>query len=507
MRILLWHGWLLAGSGSNVYTARIAAVYRRQGHDVALVCQEGHPERFPFIDAWGTAGAGGVSTLTPTGVAPAPGRVALIWPEIGSLLPVFVYDDYEGFEVKRFIDLTEEELDRYLGANVDALRAIAEMHRPEVVIVGHAVAGPAIARRALGNGALVKMHGSDLEYAVRLQERYRALAEEGLEAARAVVGTSSDVLARTARAVPSIRDRVRIVAPGVEVEHFRLRPRREALLEVATMLERDPDVDRGRPDDVDRLMEAELDGGDATGLDAIAAGYDQNAPDRGAPGVLRSLAATRGPIVGYLGKFIPQKGVELLLQALGLQPSRVRGLIVGFGTYRERLTALLAALDAGSVDRVQWLERHSAMSIELGDEEVRRAGGLRTRVAFSGRLDHRYAPLALAAMDVLVVPSILDEAFGMVSTEGAAAGALPLVARHSGLAEVAAALEGAVGMLGAFSFEPGPGAAHRISAGLDLLLGLPVGRRRELGAEVSRFVSDHWTWDRTAEGLLEAWRA
>ena len=43
----------------------------------------------------------------------------------------------------------------------------------------------------------------------------------------------------------------------------------------------------------------------------------------------------------------------------------------------------------------------------------------------------------------------------MVAAEGAAAGALPLVARHSGLAEVAAALEDAAAAPGLFSFEPG----------------------------------------------------
>ena len=32
--MLLWHGWVLEGAGSNVYTARIAEVYRREGHDV-----------------------------------------------------------------------------------------------------------------------------------------------------------------------------------------------------------------------------------------------------------------------------------------------------------------------------------------------------------------------------------------------------------------------------------------------------------------------------------------
>src|SRR5207342_2074633 len=47
----------------------------------------------------------------------------------------------------------------------------------------------------------------------------------------------------------------------------------------------------------------------------------------------------------------------------------------------------------------------------------------------------------LALAEVCVVPSIFPEAFGMVAAEAAATGCVPIVSRHSGLAEVAAGLE------------------------------------------------------------------
>jgi glycosyltransferase involved in cell wall biosynthesis len=103
-----------------------------------------------------------------------------------------------------------------------------------------------------------------------------------------------------------------------------------------------------------------------------------------------------------------------------------------------------------------------------------------------------------------VVPSILKEAFGMVAAEGAASGALPMVARHSGLAEVAGALETDVGRPGLFSFEPGEGAVQRLAEGIDRLLSLPDGERDELRRAVSSFVATHWTWERTAAGLIDA---
>jgi glycosyltransferase involved in cell wall biosynthesis len=503
MRILLWHGWLLDGSGSNVATARVAEHYRAAGHDVVLMCQERHPERYPWIDAFGSVGAEGPSELTVQPVPRAEGRCILLRPRIGSMIPVFVLDRYEGFEeVRRFVDLSDHDLGAYLRANVEALRAAAEWHGTEITFTGHAIPGAVIGRRALGAGRYVaKIHGSDIEYAVRIQERYRELAREGLVDALAVVGPTADALDRCAALVPGIEDLVRIVPPGVEVAAFRPRDRTEALREAAELLDEDPDARRGRPSSVDAHVERALEDRDATALDAIADTYDQAVPEPDAAPRLRRLAETSGPIVGYLGKLIPQKGVELLLQAHSTAGHRAHALVVGFGSYREWLAALAISLERGDAEALNWLCDVRDIPIEVSDL-VRR--NHERDVTFTGRLDHRYAPDALAAMDVMVVPSILPEAFGMVAAEGAAAGALPLVARHSGLGEVGAALEGAIGRPGLLTFEPGRGAVGRLTSALDRLLELPSGERNELRRAVSAFVGREWTWDRTATGLLVA---
>ena len=505
MRILLWHGWLLEGSGSNVATARVAEHLRAAGHDVLLVCQERHPERYPWIDAFGAVDEGGPSQLTDNAATSSSGRCVLLRPRIGSMIPVFVIDRYEGFDrVRRFVDLSEDELESYLRTNVDALRAAAAWHATEITFTGHAIPGAAIGRRALGPKRYVaKIHGSDIEYAVRIQERYRELAREGLEAARAVVGPTADVLARCSALVPGIQALVRTVAPGVEVSAFRPRPRTEALMEAADLLDADPDTARGRPSSIDAEVERALDLRDAGALDALAETYDQAVPEPDAAQRLRRLAGASGPIVGYLGKLIPQKGVELMLQGHRGARHPAHGLVVGFGSNREWLAALAIALGRGDAAGLEWLREVREMPIEevgLGpphDADER-------DVTFTGRLDHRYAPEALAAMDVMVTPSILPEAFGMVAAEGAAAGALPLVARHSGLGEVGATLEAAIERPGLLTFEPGPGAVARLAAGLDRVLELPPHERAELRRAVSAFVGREWTWERTAAGLLAA---
>ena len=505
MRILIWHGWLLEGSGSNVVTARTAARLRASGHDVLLLCQEQQPDRFDWIDAWGTVDGSSRSPLTPNpAAAAAPGRCVVLRPTIGPTLPVFVLDPYEGFDdVRLFVDLGDDALETYLGHNVDALRTAAAEHEPEVSVLGHAIPGAAIGRRALGAGRYVaRIHGSDLEYAIRPQRRYRDLASEGLLAAHAVLGPTREVLDRCAELVPGVARIGRIVPPGVDVEAFHPLSRADALSDVADRLDADPDTVRGRPSSADREVAHAVATRDLAALDVLLDTYDHDAPDPHAAARLRTLIGAHEPIVGYLGKLIPQKGVELLVQALARIDQDALALIVGFGSGRERLTALLQAIEAGDDEALAWLRDAADLPVELDQQGPRRP----VHPTFTGRLDHRYAPGAFAAMDVCVVPSILDEAFGVVVAEAAAAGALPLVARHSGLAEVASALEDEVDRPGLFSFEPGPGAVERIANGIDRLLDIPVEGRTELGRRLRDVVRTRWTWDRACEALLEAAR-
>src|SRR5204863_2979000 len=93
MRILLWHGYLLEGTGSNIYTRALAREWSVAGHDVVVLCQERHPERFDL------------------------GGAEVVRPEIGGILPVFVVDRYEGLEPRKLHELTRAKLDRYVELN------------------------------------------------------------------------------------------------------------------------------------------------------------------------------------------------------------------------------------------------------------------------------------------------------------------------------------------------------------------------------------------------------
>ena len=160
MRILLWHGYLLSATGSNIYTRAIAREWSNAGHDVVVFCQERHPERFDI------------------------GSAEVVRPDIGTVLPVFVIDRYEGLEPRYLHDFTEPERERYVAANAAALRE----HLPaDLVFANHVLMGGPVAA-ATGARYAVKAHGSELEYAMRGRPELATWGREALEGAGAVFG-------------------------------------------------------------------------------------------------------------------------------------------------------------------------------------------------------------------------------------------------------------------------------------------------------------------------------
>src|ERR671930_512986 len=80
----------------------------------------------------------------------------------------------------------------------------------------------------------------------------------------------------------------------------------------------------------------------------------------------------------------------------------------------------------------------------------------------------------------------------------AAGGSLPLVARHSGLAEIAEGLEAAYNAPASFE----SGNADDLARRLRELLAVPDDERRQLAAAARRAVVDRWSWARVAASLL-----
>src|SRR5256714_310865 len=143
LRILIFHGYLLRGTGSNIYNASLAQALVRLGHEVHLLCQERAAAELGFVDAVGTFEEDRLEVET----VRDPARLTVYIPDIHGVLPVYVPDRYEGFEAVPFPDLDDDRLERYLADNVAAVRAVADRAESDLALANHLVMGPAILAR------------------------------------------------------------------------------------------------------------------------------------------------------------------------------------------------------------------------------------------------------------------------------------------------------------------------------------------------------------------------
>ena len=252
----------------------------------------------------------------------------------------------------------------------------------DLVFTNHVLLGGPVGA-ATGARYAVKAHGSELEYSMRGNPELGRWGRESLELAAATF-VGSEHIRTVLEEVCGTVERVHEVPPGVDVELWTPEERGAAL----DALVHEARLDAPNPGNGD---ERQPDDGNAARLDDVPRGR---------------CAADR----------------RLLRQA-----HRAEG-------RRRPARRVRRARRAARRGRVRPRARPAR-----GTRAPQGSGAL-----FTGPLEHRHLRHLLALADACVVPSIFPEAFGMVAAEAAAAGCPPVVARHSGLAEVAAGLEEAL---------------------------------------------------------------
>ena len=415
MKILIWHGYLLGGTGSNVYTRSLARAWSRHGHEVVVLSQERHPQRYDL------------------------GGALVVRPEIGPHLPVFVMDDYEAVRPRLLQDLTRPQLDDYVARNA---AAIGDHLPADFLLTNHVLLGGPVGA-ASGLPFAVKAHGSELEFSMRGRPELGAWASETLSAAQAVIAGSEHIVRVLGEVVGhgDYFERIRVGPPGVDVDEFRPEGRGSALRAL--------------------IEECRRDAPHPTGSN------DQRRPDAGNAERFAAFFAEDRPTAVFVGKLSAEKGVSLLIDAASRLD--LRTVVVGFGPARREL-------------------------------EQRVAGN---NVLFSGPLEHRHLRHLWPLADVSVVPSVFPEAFGMVAAEAASCGSPPLVARHSGLAEVAAALEleYPAEQRHLASFDTGD--VSDLSAKLAELVSLPRPQWQAVSESARRTVVRNWSWEHVATTITD----
>jgi glycosyltransferase involved in cell wall biosynthesis len=279
VKVLIWHGYLLGGTGSNVYTRSLARAWSKLGHEVVVFSQDPRPGEHDL------------------------GNATHIRPEIDGPLPVFVLDRYADLEPRYLQDLSGAERERFVEQNAAAVRR----HLPaDFLLTNHVLLGAPVGA-AVGMPFTVKAHGSELEFSMRGNDELIEWARETLAAAQEVV-VGSDHIRTVLSDVVGWSERVRVVPPGVDIERFRPEPRDVALARLLEECRSDPP----------RRSERD--------------------PDEGNADRLEEFFRAESPTVVYVGKLSREKGVHLLLEALPRVDARA--VVVGFGPARSELEAM-----------------------------------------------------------------------------------------------------------------------------------------------------------------------
>ncbi len=371
--ICFLHGYLLEGSGSNLWTRSIIQSLCRTGHTVHLVCQEPHPERYDFIaEAYVYRLNGDVVTSLAREV-PYPGRCIMHKPELGDTLPVYVWDKYEEFSrVVPMVDLPTEEIESYIERNLKVVRRIVAEHNITVIQANHMVLMSVVAQRT-GVPYVIMPHGSALEYAVKPDVRFQDYARSALRASRLLLVSSAELGERVRALFADVMPAVREIRVGVDTDSFHPVERQDRLRNIKHAIELIGELPHSDDPDV-------------------------KLPDPDAMETLRRIDWVNGKIIIYVGRLIEEKGVHHLVDAMPEILTRhpnAQLIVVGHGPLRERLRTVRG-------------------------------------VHFLGYLTHRELSWIMPCCDVGVFPSLVKESGPMVFLEALSCGCFPIATYFAG---------------------------------------------------------------------------
>ena len=558
MIIAVAHGYLLRGTGSNLYVSNLCRTFCRQGHRVLLFSQEEEPAAFDFISRSEEFNEDNRSTnVIMQRKTNYPGSCVHYRPNLGGMLPVYVYDRYKGFEVKEFPSLSEKEIEDYLEKNSLALLNAFKNSSPGLVLSQHTIMQPVYTARALAQFEgearhLATVHGSALNFSVRKSNLLRRYALEGIRGVDGLVFVSShsrsDFITYFSD-VPDLADKCRVIFAGVNTELFQPLEspdqKAEKVAELKGLLKKLTAEKKGGKEASDKeqfygLVQAVSNSEEIRDLIAdYRDHFDDWSPDGDATANLNKIDWAREKIVLYYGKYLWTKGIHLLIAALPLvlqKHPHTRLILVGFGAAREYLEALVGVLDQGRIDlALEMIERSkyfSAAGTESAEEEgiyseglkklladqsnvslYREAcqGKIRKKIVFTGIMDHEQLKKLIPCADVAVVPSIFPESFGLVGVEALACGVLPVQTYHSGFADVVDVYQETfrdvfkeVGVKHLTLDENlVTGLADNIKGLLGYLEEITAEERASLAKKAHLLAEKHFSWDMIAERYLE----
>lgn len=459
MKIGIFHGYELIGSGSNQATCYLARTLAQIGHEVHILCREPSPASFDFIDKaiqWDEVGQNKILFEKDGNNKGVCIIHQLPLPPVNA---VYITDTQRPGNVKAFSELTDEELKEYHCFVVNSLRSVLKAHPIDILHNNHVVYQPVAAEevcKELKIPFIIYPRGSAIEYTIRHDKRYKELARNPILQADGLIIGNHEVRDRIINLYPDNRDEIlsktEIVGIGVDTSLFLPVKKQERKHSIEKIYKYAPF--KGKSPELSQELFSRLDKGEINAVTEYRKAYQIKQPDSNLIDKLQKIP-WGGKILIFVGAIIVGKGLQALLVSLPFilkQHPDTHLVVVGSGVSRELFEALIYAIaekketllntlvEKGyDLDPIElsgpWNDVKTFLSEEKNKTDLFAYGStLFEHVHFLGRLDHNLLRYVFPCADVGFFPSIVPEAYGNVLFESLSNGVLPMASYFSGLA-------------------------------------------------------------------------
>jgi len=526
--ILIVHGFLLSGTGSNIYSCNVAMQWKKQNHAITIFCQDPDAGTYDWVDEFYTKN----DELPKEQIAP--GKVRVILPDIADLLPVYQYDDYKGYTTKTIPNFTDEEIERHINMMAKAVKDVCTRWKVDKVLSNHALLQPINVKRGLEGLDIpfdIKIHGSAITFILKKFPKYMPYAVEAIEASNKVIAGTLHVVDQVLSTFPDmdLSKKLVIVPPGMDPDVFDLCTSIDTNSKKFLQLcEKHVNAD-GTGRDASKVTLPEK--GDTTQdfhnkLVEMSKDCNQRVVDSDILKKFPTIAEDE-PVLIFFGKFLYTKGIGEILMTFPTMVKKypkMRLILVGFGIYREHIEIMIRSMVTGDkelfksaahcVDELGCSFLESSVDIDQTFQQLDQEQA--DRILVTGCLNHKELGLLLPMASISLVTSKAAEAFGMVSVEAMSAGVLPLCVYHSGIKDVLDKLKETEPELEDLLHLPvESGGDYTAANGAHLIKILPervfaaleylypsskscddqLANRREVGQKLRKVACDVWSWD------------
>lgn len=550
LKICILHGYLLTGTGSNIFVSNLVRNLCIHGHDVYLFCQEKKTDAIDYVHEYGVFEEGNQKYQTVSKKeTPFTGNCFLFNPDLNGILPVYVFDKYQGFTVKTFSSMEHSEIESHIAQNVQAIETVHKEINFDLIQTNHAIISPYIAFKLWEKYKIpyyITLHGSALNFVLKKDERFLPYATSAFRNAAKIFAVSNhnrlEAVSFFKDIASEIDDKFKVIPAGVDTNLFNIldHPKRQSIealkFQLSEKLQLLPygKTVRQKADfssdinqtytvqEIDKLVEN------------YNKKYEHGHPDQDVIEMLDRIDWEKDVILLFVGKYLWTKGIQMVISSLPFVLKYVPNLhlcLVGFGSYREELEALVHSLESGRRELFSYLIEKSISLMSPGDNpdtakpfsflealskrkkvqeyfDLAASRDFSDHVHFLGALNHKELSSLLPCADGFVAASVFPEAFGMVSIEALACGVMPIISNQTGFKEIVDLVSETVD-----TGEEMP----RIDINMDMIFTIATNiienvvmadlRGTKFKRELRQLTLDHFSWDRIAKRYIDFYQS